>query len=869
MGLDRVGPVEPLARAGAAGDGLVVLDPVVAEGEVVHGAGPLGLYAQGRVQGAGDGLGGLHVPRDGRRRVDGSQHRSFRDADVQGLQAAAVERDVLLDQGPEHVEDGGRDHGPGGVEVAALLGRGPLEVDDGAARFAVHVHPHRDDRPVVGLVAAGAVAQPGHDPAYGLLGVVLDVAHVGLDDVLAELPGHAAQFRDALLVGRDLGAQVGEVGVGVAGGVGGAGEQAPGLGLAERAVAHEEPVVEQDALLVDGAAEGGHGTGGDAADLRVVAARGHQEAQPGPLPVRGLVEHRADDGHVGQVRPAVVRVVDGVDVAGPQGARVAPEHLLDGLPHRPEVHRDVRGVGHQAAVRVEQGAGEVQALLDVDGVGGVLQSYAHLLGDRHEEVVEHFEHDGVHPGPDGRPARSRFGPAQHEVPGRPGRGLPAGVDDGGGVVLGDDGGPPHDVLRAQCVAAVQRGVPPSVPGEHPDGAEGPRRPLPGTHSGPGRGVRAGGSGGLHGDGLGHQGFVHGEAVPRPVCLGELPCHGRDGAVGDGQGGVCPGVPQEDPCPGGDGAVGDAVGTELRARPLRQVVADRADAPRRVLVQGRLDGLFAHRGGVGEADPVRGQDAGQRRYEDGADAQGVGDGAGVLSSGAAEGGEGVAGDVVAALYGDLLDRVRHVQHGDLQEPGGHLGGRVSAPRGGRHLLGQGVEALTDETRVEWLVAPGPEDGGEVLGADAAEHHVGVGDGERPAPAVAGGARVGPGRVGADPVAPSVEVQDGPSAGRDGVDTHHGRAHPHPCHLGAEFAFELARVVGDVGGGAAHVEADDPVVAGLGGRAHHADHAARGTGEHGVLAPEVRGLAQPAVGLHEHEPDPREFGGHFLDVPTQDR
>ena len=93
-----------------------------------------------------------------------------------------------------------------------------------------------------------------------------------------------ASFVDALRVGGDLGAQVGEVGRRVAGGVGAVGEQAQGLRLAEAAALHQQPVVEEDALLLDGAAVGRHGAGGDAADLRVVSARGHVGRGPAVPP---------------------------------------------------------------------------------------------------------------------------------------------------------------------------------------------------------------------------------------------------------------------------------------------------------------------------------------------------------------------------------------------------------------------------------------------------------------------------------------------------------------------------------------------------------------------------------------------------------
>ena len=48
------------------------------------------------------------------------------------------------------------------------------------------------------------------------------------------------------------------------------------------------------------------------------------------------------------------------------------------------MHGQVRGVGHQGAVRAKQGAGEVEALLDVDADAGALQHPPHLLSYAHE-----------------------------------------------------------------------------------------------------------------------------------------------------------------------------------------------------------------------------------------------------------------------------------------------------------------------------------------------------------------------------------------------------------------------------------------------------------------------------------------------------
>ena len=90
---------------------------------------------------------------------------------------------------------------------------------------AVHGDADRDHGAGVHLVAAWAVAQGVDDAAHCFLGVVLDVPHVRLDDVETEVLDHRGDLVDTFAVGGDLRAQVGEVGVRVAGGIRRPGEQ--------------------------------------------------------------------------------------------------------------------------------------------------------------------------------------------------------------------------------------------------------------------------------------------------------------------------------------------------------------------------------------------------------------------------------------------------------------------------------------------------------------------------------------------------------------------------------------------------------------------------------------------------------------------
>ena len=48
----------------------------------------------------------------------------------------------------------------------------------------------------------------------------------------------------------------------------------------------------------------------------------------------------------------------------------------------------MRSVGDKRARTVEQGAGEIEPLLDIDRARRRLERDAHILGNRHEEIIE-------------------------------------------------------------------------------------------------------------------------------------------------------------------------------------------------------------------------------------------------------------------------------------------------------------------------------------------------------------------------------------------------------------------------------------------------------------------------------------------------
>ena len=140
-----------------------------------------------------------------------------------------------------------------------------------------------------------------------------------------------------------------------------------------------------------------------------------------------------------------------------------------------------------------------------------------------------------------------------------------------------------------------------------------------------------------------------------------------------------------------------------ARASRSSAANGAAQSRERARRQRLfDGLLAHHDGVGEADAVGRQHARQRMDEHAAHAERIRDQAGVLAGRAAEAGERVLGDVVAALHGDLLDGIGHVLDGDANAARRERGRRRAVCVRQRRAA-QRVELSRDDCGVERLIA----------------------------------------------------------------------------------------------------------------------------------------------------------------------
>ena len=472
------------------------------------------------------------------------------------------------------------------------------------------------------------------------------MSHVGVNHIEPEVRHHAPQLLRAFFVGGDHGAQVGHVLLHVARGIAARGEQRDGFGLAQAALLHQQEIVDQHALFFHHFAARRHRSWSDAADVRVMAARTDVEQDLFP----GIVENGSDDRHVRQVRAAVVGGVQHVDIPGLHPAAICADDDAHALAHRTQVHRHVRRVGDQVPLPIEHGAGKIEPFLDVDRVSRVREPQAHLLGDRHVEIVEDLEHDGVGTGADRAALRPRFHALEHDVIGPHHFGLPARFDHSGGVFLGDDRRTGNSVSDCQPFTHKDRGAMRATAGVDP-------RPV--CRSGRAITTRIAArrfdrhhrrAECFHRDGLGDQRPAgHQKAVALAISRFERARHFGGASEVHDQRRVGAVVTQVHAAHDAQACLRHALSYQLLLRRLGQVLQRAFEDAESVRLELYLDGLFEHYRRVGEPHAVGGENAGKWMDEHARHAERVGDQAGVLPGRAAEAAQRVLGDVVAALH----------------------------------------------------------------------------------------------------------------------------------------------------------------------------------------------------------------------------
>ena len=414
------------------------------------------------------------------------------------------------------------------------------------------------------------------------------------------------------------------------------------------------------------------------------------------------MEDRCDHRHVGQVRAAIIGAVQHEGIAGADLPGGFAHHHLDGMGHGPKMHRHMGRIRHQIALPVKDGTGKIQPFLDVDRPGRIGQRGPHLVGDRHEQIVENLKQHRIGFGSGSRRTLRRKSPLQHKVCQRIHPGRPPGLDNDGPGRLGDHHrAGQHDALH-QARAVMQRHGRPA-PRPHGQRTGRPRKPRRRMC----RVLHAG-----FADSLGTEHFEQKitlgreEPEPRPVQ------HLEGGLQGCGrperyiQRLMGPGIAQMRPA--FHGLYRDALRPKVIHGLHRQGIQHR-----RCLIpvlQRFIKLAFMNRPRFCQAHSVGGQHPGKGMQKHPLHSQSIRHARCMLAPGPAKALQGIACHIMPPLHADLLDRIRHIVDRDAQKPVGHLfrTGR-GCPGGSGNPGRQGFQPVADNGCIQRQRAIRSEDG----------------------------------------------------------------------------------------------------------------------------------------------------------------
>mmetsp|Transcript_10788 Transcript_10788/g.27767 ORF Transcript_10788/g.27767 Transcript_10788/m.27767 type:complete len:368 (-) Transcript_10788:2630-3733(-) len=183
VGVNGITPVKSGSSSGTATNRLVVVDPCfVPKGKVVHCALRARKLTKRAEQAIRDRLRHLNVAGHYRGGVLRINHGSFWIDDLQWFEAPSIQRDTIVHQCPENVDDCGGCDGLRGIEIGGLLWCRPRKVDGSRAVIMIHRHLDLNERsPIlirVHAVRELAVTERANNSTDGFFCIILHMFHV-------------------------------------------------------------------------------------------------------------------------------------------------------------------------------------------------------------------------------------------------------------------------------------------------------------------------------------------------------------------------------------------------------------------------------------------------------------------------------------------------------------------------------------------------------------------------------------------------------------------------------------------------------------------------------------------------------------------
>mmetsp|Transcript_15263 Transcript_15263/g.25384 ORF Transcript_15263/g.25384 Transcript_15263/m.25384 type:complete len:510 (+) Transcript_15263:242-1771(+) len=392
------------SSAGSAGNGFVVSKVIIAKGQVVHATLRGGASAKCLQNHVHDTLRCQDVSANDASIGRWVQKSVFRNDEFNRSQTALIERNILIDEGSEGVNDCRVCDSWWRVVIRQHLRTSAGKVKDSRTGVGINLNGQTNGRPIVhvidslggGTVRLGKILEHFAD---GNLGIVLNECHVGIDCLESIFLHELVQESNTSMIGSDLRSQVTQVVAEVARSkvtrqLTGRFEDFGNALLLKFPIAHQLEGHNHGTLIFEALGMGWHGTRSNASNIGMMTAGGDEEED------FTLVKDRSNDCNIWQMTASrQLRMIRYQHITFLNALLAFAIPVFDlkanGRLHGSQMNWNMWGVGHQSTIGRKESAGKVESFLHIDGNGRPGQRTAHLFGNAHETVRKDGELDGV------------------------------------------------------------------------------------------------------------------------------------------------------------------------------------------------------------------------------------------------------------------------------------------------------------------------------------------------------------------------------------------------------------------------------------------------------------------------------------------
>ena len=173
MRVNGISSVKSVSGSGTSANGFIILQMVIAEGQIVHRALTRGHGTQCAKQRVTNRLTGLYIAGNHGGGRFGREQTTVWNFNMDGFEAPLIHRNIRIDHTSENIKNSRATNRAGRVEIIVHLRAGAGEVDIETARRTVHRECDADNGAAIHIDTEGSIVQAVNDLAYIFFRIVL------------------------------------------------------------------------------------------------------------------------------------------------------------------------------------------------------------------------------------------------------------------------------------------------------------------------------------------------------------------------------------------------------------------------------------------------------------------------------------------------------------------------------------------------------------------------------------------------------------------------------------------------------------------------------------------------------------------------